>query len=119
YETWLVAEAVVVHSGGLSSRQARARTAWLAADGVQRYFRHWHGPWTARRHRLGMAVVAAVKWSAFSLLGWLGLEKEPALQRRLHAGLWRWAWRGQLEAETADAATVEVNRMVFSLAPVR
>lgn len=119
YETWLVAEAVVVHSGGLSSRQERVRTAWLAADGVQRYFRRWHGPWTARRHRLGMAVVAAVKWSAFSLLGWFGLEKEPALQRRLHAGLWRWAWRGRLETETTEAAAVEVNRMVFSLSPVR
>jgi GT2 family glycosyltransferase len=119
YETWLVAEAVIVHSGGLSSRQERVRTALLAADGVNRYFRHWHGPWTARRHRLGMAVVAALKGSAFSLLGRLGLEKESALQRHLHAGLWRWAWCGRLEAETTETAAAEVNRMVFSLSPVR
>lgn len=112
YETWLAAEAVIQHIGGLSSRQARVDAALLAADGVNRYFRRWHGLRAAQRHRLGMAVVAAVKWSVFSLLGWFGLEKQPDLQRRLHAGLWRWAWSGRLDRTGTTAA--EVHTVVLS-----
>lgn len=118
YETWLAAEAVIDHIGGLSSRQERVQTALLAADGVNRYFRRWHGVWAARRHRLGMAVVAAMKWLLFSLLGWVGLEPQPRLQRRLHAGLWRWAWSGRLEMAAMTATTAaEVQNVVFSFSP--
>ncbi len=119
YETWLAAEAVIEHIGGLSSRQARVPTALLAADGVNRYFRRWHGSRTAQRHRLGMAVVAAIKWPAFSLLGWFGLEPQPHLQRRLHAGLWRWAWSGRLEMAAMTTTTAaEVQNLVFSFSPI-
>ena len=94
YDTALVADAVIIHAGGESSRQSRTTAAILAADGIQRYFRRWHGRSAAWQHRLGMASVAVVKWLAFSVLGWLGRETEPEQQRRLHATLFKWAREG-------------------------
>jgi len=91
FATVLVAEALVNHSGGESSRQDAALAALLAVDGVHRYFRRWLGQAAARRHRLGMAGVAVAKWLAFSLLGVVGREPDPGYQRRFHAELWRWA----------------------------
>ncbi len=91
YETVLVGDAVIVHTGGQSSRQASLLTALFAVEGVHRYFLRWHGRGAARRHRLGMAVVAVVKWVAFSLLGFIGLETNPVYQRRLHQALLAWA----------------------------
>ncbi len=99
FETVLVGEALIEHIGGESSRLAAQRSALLSVEGAQRYFRRWLGAGAAHRHRLGMAVVAVGKWMAFSLLGLLGRERQPAAQRRLHADLLRWAVRGQ--AETA------------------
>jgi GT2 family glycosyltransferase len=97
YETVLVGDALIEHTGGESSRLAAQRSALMAVAGVQRYFRRWSGAGAAYRHRLGMAVVAIVKWGAFSLLGLLGRESQPASQRRLHADLLRWALREQGE----------------------
>lgn len=91
FATVLVAGALIVHAGGESSRQDSEWAALLAVDGVHRYFRRWLGRGAARRHRLGMAGVAAAKWLAFSLLGAVGREADPGYQRRIHAELWRWA----------------------------
>lgn len=91
FATVLVAGALVGHSGGESSRQDSARAALLAVEGVHRYFRRWSGRAAARRHRLGMAGVAAAKWLAFSVMGVVGREPDPGYQRRFHAELWRWA----------------------------
>ena len=93
YETVLVGDAVIFHAGGQSSRQENLRTALLAVEGVHRYFRRWHGRGAAWRHRLGMASVALIKWIAFSLLGLIGLESDPAYQRRFHRALFIWALR--------------------------
>ncbi|NOX63172.1 MAG: glycosyltransferase family 2 protein [Chloroflexi bacterium] len=98
YETVLVADAEVFHAGGQSSRQIGLRTALLAVEGVQRYFRRWRGSGAARRHRMGMALVAVVKWTAFTLLGLIGLESDPAYQRRFHRALLAWALgRGDIQ----------------------
>ncbi|MCO6451802.1 MAG: glycosyltransferase family 2 protein [Caldilineales bacterium] len=96
FDTSLAAGAVIVHSGGESSRQSRVATAILAADGIQRYFRRWHGRNAAFRHRLGMAFVAALKWSAFGILGLIGYDNATDEQRHLHASLFRWATIGGL-----------------------
>lgn len=95
YQVVLVGDAVIEHFGGESSRLDSRRTALLAADGIQRYFRRWQGAGAARRHRLGLAAVAASKWVAFSILGVFGRVHQPAAQRRLHADLLRWAIWGQ------------------------
>ncbi len=97
YQTILVAKAIVIHAGAESSRQAPMRTALLAVDGANRYLRVWQGRGAARRHRLGMAMVAVGKWLGFSLLGLMGREAHPARQRQLHSALLRWAWCGRLE----------------------
>ncbi len=115
YETILVGDSVIEHIGGESSRRDRRRTALLAADGAQRYLRSWQGPGAARWHRLGMASVAVIKWVAFSLLGAVGLEPQPAAQRRLHADLLCWAIRRQTcnEAGALGGSTFEsVERSV-------
>ncbi len=110
FATVLVAEALVSHSGGESSRQDAARAALLAVDGVHRYFRRWLGPAAARRHRLGMAGVAAAKWLLFSLLGAVGREPDPGYQRRFHAGLWRWAVGRPGSPQRAPANTGSFGR---------
>lgn len=94
YQTVLVGDSVIEHTGGESSRLDSRRMALMAVDGIQRYFRRWQGVGAARRHRLGMAAVAAGKWIGFSLLGAAGRERQPAAQRRLHADLLRWTIRG-------------------------
>lgn len=102
YDTVLVGDSLIEHIGGESSRHDRRRTALLAADGAQRYLRAWQGLGAARWHRLGMASVATLKWVAFSLLGAVGLEPQPAVQRRLHADLLFWAI-GRQSFNAADA----------------
>ncbi len=105
FATVLVGDAIIVHAGGESSRQDSTRAALLAVEGVHLYFRRWLGEAAAHRHRLGMAAVAAGKWWAFSLLGLLGREPDPAYQRRFHAGLWHWAVRGPAHPEPAPASS--------------
>lgn len=89
FDTVLVAEAVVTHIGGGSSRQCAARAAVMAVDGVQQYFRLWQGRRVARWHRLAMAVVAVLKISAFSLR--FRERQRAARQRRLYTAIFRWA----------------------------
>ena len=97
YQTALAAEAVIIHHGGESSRQAAAQTAVWAADGVNRYFRRWRGESVALRHRAGMAVVGLTKWLWFSALGLCGQTQRGSYQRQLHAGLLRWALSGRVK----------------------
>ena len=94
FTTVLLAEAVIIHLGGQSSQQAQGETALLAIDAANRYFRQWHGPDAARRHRLLMAVVALVKGVAFSLLHATDLRADAAEKRHFYKTLLRWSWHG-------------------------
>lgn len=88
FDTVLVAEAVVTHTGGGSSHQRAVWSAVMAVEGVHRYFRVWHGWRTALGHRLAIGVIAMAKWLFFTLSG-----ARAASQREVYAAIWRWALR--------------------------
>ncbi|MCP4166255.1 MAG: glycosyltransferase family 2 protein [Chloroflexi bacterium] len=91
YRTVLVGDAIIVHAGGQSSRQNSTHAALLAADGIQRYFRQWHGAKAARRHRLGIACIALVKWLVFIISCILKPHSVYVEDKGLHGKLVRWA----------------------------
>ncbi len=94
FKTVLLAEAVVTHLGAQSSQQVKAEAALLAIDAANRYFRQWHGPGTARKHRLLMAGIALIKSVAFTFIYATGRQPDAAQKRRFYTTLLRWALSG-------------------------
>ena len=99
----LVGDAVIVHLGAESSRQAKLQSNLLAVDGSNRYFRRWHGAGSARWHRLLMAVVAVVKCVVLIPPALWGSKPDASQQRRMYSALFRWALHGNLGAVKRDA----------------
>ena len=91
-QTILVGDAVVVHFGGMSARQANAASAVLAVDGANRYFSRWRGRRTARRHRLLMALIALVKIVTFTLMA--VIRPAASARRRPYTAILKWSCGG-------------------------
>ena len=92
FKTVLLADAVILHFGGQSSRLAKNESALLAIAAVNRYFYQWQGAGAGRRHRLVMGGIALIKGAAFTLLNVLSLQADAAQKQRFYRTLLRWAW---------------------------
>jgi N-acetylglucosaminyl-diphospho-decaprenol L-rhamnosyltransferase len=87
WEVFFVPTAEVIHHGGQSSKQSSLRTLTLMYQSKTLFFQRHYGSSHALRLRLGLALMAALKWLILALKGPAGGE-----QRRRQGAVLRALW---------------------------